>query len=249
MTLNFANQNLQNRSFKGQNLTDGNFSGSDIRGCDFSRTKLVGANFEGVKAGLSRKNVVVLLTVGLAGALALIEVLIGICVVFSLILIGTDRAITFASMLAVLTGGGILILIGVVVSAKAMGVKGEILVAAGFFVVFGVLGLVATVLLSIENFRQGHIVSSLAGIPQFCLAFAIALGGFIQLIKMIKTTIGTSFYTADLTNARFNYALLRNTDFLGATLVKVNWKGAKFSRCKFTENTIPRGLPYPDPNL
>lgn len=49
--LNFANQDLQNRSFKGQNLNGADFSGCDLRGCDFSYALLQGANFERVKTG------------------------------------------------------------------------------------------------------------------------------------------------------------------------------------------------------
>ena len=249
MNLNLANQNLQNRSFQGKNLTGANFSGADIRGCDFSRAKLFGANFEAVKTGLSRKNVLILLTVTFAGALALLEVLVGICVLSSLIIIGLHKALKFAFILATLTLSSMGILIAAVAVAKGMVRKGEILVATGFLVLFGGLGLVATLVLSIQNLRQGHIFSAIAGIPQLFLALAISYGGLIQLIKIIKTTFGTWFNQADLTYTRFNYALLRNTDFSEATLVKVDWKGAKFSRCKFTENAIPRGLPYPDPKV
>jgi hypothetical protein len=49
--LNFANQDLRNRSFKGQNLKGADFRGCDIRGCDFSHALLQGANFERARAG------------------------------------------------------------------------------------------------------------------------------------------------------------------------------------------------------
>jgi hypothetical protein len=49
--LNFANQNLRNRSFKGKKLNSADFSGADIRGCDFSNALLREANFAQVRAG------------------------------------------------------------------------------------------------------------------------------------------------------------------------------------------------------
>ena len=55
---NYANQDLQNCSFRGKDLTGANFSGSDIRGCDFSEAILVEANFEQVKTGQSFKQLI-----------------------------------------------------------------------------------------------------------------------------------------------------------------------------------------------
>ncbi|NDJ17514.1 pentapeptide repeat-containing protein [Myxacorys almedinensis] len=53
--LNFANQNLQNRSFRGQNLAGSDFQSADIRGCNFKNAQLHGANFTGAKVGQSRR--------------------------------------------------------------------------------------------------------------------------------------------------------------------------------------------------
>ncbi|NEO32218.1 MAG: pentapeptide repeat-containing protein [Symploca sp. SIO3C6] len=50
-SVNFANQDLRNRSFHGQNLKGANFSSCDLRGCDFSYAQLQGANFERVRTG------------------------------------------------------------------------------------------------------------------------------------------------------------------------------------------------------
>ncbi len=64
--LNFANQNLRNRSFKGRHLIGADFSGSDIRGCDFSNAVLYGANFKQVKAGQTLVNLIALVIVAVA---------------------------------------------------------------------------------------------------------------------------------------------------------------------------------------
>ena len=68
--LNFANQDLRNRSFKGQNLNQANFSGADLRGCDFSYALLQGANFQGVRLGQSSRQLLML--IGVAAIVALL---------------------------------------------------------------------------------------------------------------------------------------------------------------------------------
>jgi len=63
---NFAHQDLRNRSFRGQNLSGADFSGADIRGCDFQNAILIGANFTGVRAGQSRRQIILLTTLAVA---------------------------------------------------------------------------------------------------------------------------------------------------------------------------------------
>ncbi|HBB30808.1 MAG TPA: hypothetical protein DDZ80_06835 [Cyanobacteria bacterium UBA8803] len=237
-TLNFTNQNLQNRSFQGQNLTGANFSGADIRGCDFSHTKLVGANFQGVKAGLSHKKVAILLTLGLAGALGLMVAIVGICFLASLMVIATPQAKVLMPPCGTVTIVGIGVLIKAIVSAQGRGANGGLIVAAGFFVVFGALALVAAFFWAIHNFGQSKIIPGMISLLQSFLALAIGLGGFIQLLKLIRNTIGTSFKKADLTKAIFNRAWLQNTDFSGAIIAEVDWRRANLTRCKFPKPKI-----------
>ncbi|MFQ4143667.1 pentapeptide repeat-containing protein [Chlorogloeopsis sp. ULAP02] len=68
--LNFAHQNLRNRSFRGQNLIGADFSGSDIRGCDFSYALLQGANFKQVKAGQTFGHLIFIASVAVVVAIA-----------------------------------------------------------------------------------------------------------------------------------------------------------------------------------
>ncbi|NEO98604.1 MAG: pentapeptide repeat-containing protein [Symploca sp. SIO2E9] len=56
--VNFANQDLRNRSFYGQNLKGANFISCDLRGCDFSYAQLQGANFERVRIGQTKLKLV-----------------------------------------------------------------------------------------------------------------------------------------------------------------------------------------------
>jgi hypothetical protein len=68
--LNFANQDLRNRSFQRQNLIGADFSGSDIRGCDFSYALLRGANFKQVKAGQTVEHLILIVSVAVVVAIA-----------------------------------------------------------------------------------------------------------------------------------------------------------------------------------
>jgi hypothetical protein len=63
--LNFANQDLRNRSFKGRNLQGADFSGADLRGCNFSRALLIDANLERVQTGQTRRQLAVLVALAL----------------------------------------------------------------------------------------------------------------------------------------------------------------------------------------
>lgn len=71
--LNFANQDLRNRSFRGQNLNSADFSGCDIRGCDFSYALLQGANFARVRMGQTPKYFIPLTFIALAVAIVAIN--------------------------------------------------------------------------------------------------------------------------------------------------------------------------------
>ncbi|MBD1999029.1 pentapeptide repeat-containing protein [Leptolyngbya sp. FACHB-541] len=64
-SLDFANQDLRNRSFKRKSLNGANFSGANIRGCDFSNALLREANFVQVRAGQPLNRLMLLGTVAL----------------------------------------------------------------------------------------------------------------------------------------------------------------------------------------
>ncbi|TYQ25891.1 pentapeptide repeat-containing protein [Pseudanabaena sp. UWO311] len=61
----------------------------------------------------------------------------------------------------------------------------------------------------------------------------LATKAFNLHFAKVKMSAMTSFYGADLENARFVNADLANCDFLGANLQGVDWHGATFKNCKF----------------
>ncbi|MCP6762044.1 MAG: pentapeptide repeat-containing protein [Fischerella sp. CENA71] len=69
-SLNFANQDLRNRSFQKRNLIGADFSGADIRGCDFSNALLRGANFKQVKAGQTHIHLIITIIFAVVVAIA-----------------------------------------------------------------------------------------------------------------------------------------------------------------------------------
>lgn len=58
MQKDYSNQDLRSKDFRGQILTGVNFQNADIRGANFSKAKLVGAKFTGVKAGLTKTDII-----------------------------------------------------------------------------------------------------------------------------------------------------------------------------------------------
>ncbi len=61
----------------------------------------------------------------------------------------------------------------------------------------------------------------------------LATKAFNLHFTKVKMSAMTSFYGADLENARFVNADLANCDFLGTNLQGVDWHGATFKNCKF----------------
>jgi hypothetical protein len=74
-TLDFANLDLSDRSFKHQYLRDADFRGANIRGCDFGGANLIGANFAHARAGLSRKQIITLFVCAIGFGIAYIDAL------------------------------------------------------------------------------------------------------------------------------------------------------------------------------
>lgn len=75
-SLNFADRDLSDRSFKHQYLRDADFRGANIRGCDFGGANLIGANFAYARAGLSRKQEITLAICVIGFGIAYIDALV-----------------------------------------------------------------------------------------------------------------------------------------------------------------------------
>lgn len=274
--LNFANQDLRNRSFKGQNLNGANFSGSDLRGCDFSHALLQDANFERVKTGQTPRqfipSVVLALVIGLLSADGFSQMIFGLLGRTPaeggwsfVIALGVSLAIsgTFSGLRVMMRPKSLARRIATIVSGAMSGAL------LGFFyggsttdnnVQFAIAGavlggvLMALICLRVRHplvavavaaagavagygfaFFTGATAISFAAAP-WAIAYlsaqkfvggvfwgALSLGyigltmnSLILAVREIRHGCGTSFRRADLTNAKFDRAILQNTDFSGA---------------------------------
>lgn len=265
--LNFANQDLRNRSFKGQNLNGADFSGCDIRGCDFSYTLLQEANFERVKAGQTPRQLITILPVTVIVALLAGDAfcqmifaalgrtaaepawsyILALCLIFAIagafsgvrVMIGTKsiagRIATIVSgaasgaLLAFFYAGTttdnnqqvaiIAALIATVVMAITIFRVRRRFVAiavavAGAFAGYGFaffVGATAIAYLSAQNIVWGVVWGALS------IGYIwLTMNSIVLAVREIKDACGTSFRGADLTNAKFDGAKLRTTDFRGA---------------------------------
>lgn len=265
--LNFANQDLRNRSFKGQNLNGANFSGCDLRGCDFSHALLQGANFERVKTGQTPRqsipSVVLALVVALLSADAFSKMIFGLLGRTPaeggwsfVIALGVSLAIsgTFSGLRVMMRPKSLARRIATIISGAMSGAL------LGFFyggsttdnnVQFAIAGAVlGGVLMALIAWRVRHPLVAVAvaaagavagyGFAFFTGATAIAylsaqklvwgvfwgalslgyigltMNSLILVVREIRHGCGTSFRRADLTNAKFDRAILQNTDFSGA---------------------------------
>jgi Pentapeptide repeats (8 copies) len=62
-------------------------------------------------------------------------------------------------------------------------------------------------------------------------AIACGLKFGIKAIQGVREAVGTSFQDANLTGARFDYAVMSSTDFSGAKLSQVSWTRARMRNC------------------
>lgn len=265
--LNFANQDLRNRSFKGQNLNGADFSGCDLRGCDFSHALLQGANFERVKTGQTPRqfipSVVVAVVVALISADAFSKMIFGLLGRTPaeggwsfVIALGVSLAIsgTFSGLRVMMRPKSLTRRIATIISGAASGallgffyagsttdnnaqfaiagaVLGGVLMAlicwrvrhplvavavaavgavAGYGFAF-FTGATAITYLSVQKFVWGVFWGALS------LAYiALTMNSLILMVREIRQGCGTSFRRADLTQAKFDRAILPNADFSGA---------------------------------
>lgn len=255
--LNFANQDLRDRSFKGRNLSGADFSGADIRGCNFCGAQLKFANFANVRSGLSDRQIlwqsVIAYCISIIFA-ATIMVSAILCLVFiaTLIAIWTKAGNNLSSDL--LTGIAIAVVVIFAVSfaiAFMLGCNGGMisvsrkqilltviicLVTAfctGFFGSPLVKMLVNGAFKGIANSMTQNIwLASLTFLAIQPLQIFGSLYLFQWNLYRSRTLIGTQFQYADLTNASFHKANLISCDFSHALTTDVNWQQALILRCK-----------------
>ncbi|UBF23875.1 pentapeptide repeat-containing protein [Kovacikia minuta CCNUW1] len=220
LTHDYANQVLQNRSFKGLDLTGADFSSSDLRGCDFSGATLVEANFEGVRTGQSRQQINRLV----AAAIVAPALIIGLCMLVVQIpinLLGDrfyqnfDFLLGWLPLLAIVFE--ILFRDSMILhfprASNYLGVAG---VAALFQIMVGFTLFLA--IISLSSFGTGAGAQGLFLLVLVGISAIVTRRIFKWVIESIQSSCGTSFRKANLTNANLSGTVIQNTDFCFAVL-------------------------------
>lgn len=175
--LNFAEQDLRNRSFKGQNLNQANFSGADLRGCDFSYALLQGANFERVRLGQTSRQLLML---------------IGVAVIVALLTLNAFSQMIFGVLDKTPSEPGWSFVIALYVSLAIAGTSG-----AARAIITNKSSIVGHIMLIISGAASGALVGFFYGgsttnnNSQMAIAGAV-VGGLIIVILLISR-VGTKF--------------------------------------------------------
>lgn len=247
--LNFANQDLRDRSFQGKNLVGADFSGADLRGCNFSRSQLKSANFANVLTGRSPRQKLI----ASIASFVMAFLFAGTAMIAAILLI--TFTLTFIFGVEIINRETIYWVAVVVIVVFAVGFATTF---TGSFVVAGVRGIFATVPISLVTaFTSGFwgstftkilvsgafnaIANSLkvntwTALLTFLAIEPLQIFGSLYLFRLaINTTrayTGTKFQYADLTRASFHKAILVSCDFSNAVMNDVNWEQAQITKCK-----------------
>jgi uncharacterized protein YjbI with pentapeptide repeats len=237
-SLNFANQDLRDRSFKGKNLVGADFSGADIRGCDFCRSQLKSANFANVRTGVSqRQNVIAsmaafVMAIMFAGtAMIAIILLISFTIAFIFGAARIDRTTVYWVAIIAIVVFSVCFAIAFTASFTFTGRRGTLIATSISLIIaflYGFFGSTFTKILVAGAFN------AIIGLLRFnsFTALLTSLYLFRLTISTSRTMIGTRFQYANLTKASFHKANLVNCDFSHAITSDVDWEQAQISRCK-----------------
>lgn len=228
---NFQRANLRGQSFKGENLSGADFSEADLRSTNFTGANLKGTNFTGTKCGLQKR---------WAALLTLLSWLIAAISGFLSIFCGALVSLSFIfdSNLENQIGGWVSLLVMVIflITMIRQGIR-----AVAFA---GALALAVAVAAALAFGGVEAVAFAVAGVGAGALAVAFAgavAGAYIGWRAMrgdprdawvrsfaiaFAALGGTSFRSADLTDANFSHARLKSTDMREATLTRVRWYGA-----------------------
>ncbi|WP_103666624.1 pentapeptide repeat-containing protein [Pseudanabaena sp. BC1403] len=248
-SLNFANQDLRDRSFKGKNLVGADFSGADIRGCNFCRSQLKAANFANVRAGASQRQNVIASMASFVMALmfagtAMIATILLITFVITFIFGAAkiDRTTVYWVAIIAIVVFSVCFAIAFTASFTFTGRRGT-LIATGISLLiafgFGFFGSSFTKILVAGAFNAiiGLLrFNSFTALLTFLAIEPLQIFGSLYLFRLTinasRTMIGTRFQYANLTKASFHKANLVNCDFSHAITNEVDWEQAQISRCK-----------------
>ncbi len=248
-SLNFANQNLRDRSFKGRNLVGADFSGADLRGCDFYRSQLKFANFSNVRTGRSPRQIAITNCVAFMIALifagtALISTILLITFILTFIF-GTEivnrNTIYWVAIIAIVVfavGFAIAFTCNFSLSHTksiftATPISLIVAFASGYFGSTFTKILVSGAFNAITNSITSN---SFAALLTFLAIEPLQIFGSLYLFRLLinisRTAIGTKFQYANLTKASFHKANLVSCDFTNAITNEVNWEQAQITKCK-----------------
>jgi uncharacterized protein YjbI with pentapeptide repeats len=248
-SLNFANQDLRDRSFKNKNLVGADFSGADIRGCNFCHSQLKAANFANVRAGASQRQTAIasitalLMALMFAGTATIATILL---ITFILTFIFGSGKIDRQTVYWVAIIAIIVFAVGFAIAftasfAIASRKKTFIASAVSLIVAFGSGFFGSTFAKILVTGAFNAIIGALrfnvfTALLMFLAIEPLQIFGSIYLLRFTisrsKTAIGTRFKYADLTKASFHKATLVNCDFSHAITDGVDWEQAQISRCK-----------------
>lgn len=82
-----------------------------------------------------------------------------------------------------------------------------------------------------RSFVDDNLFIELAYLLFAVTAIAIGLKLGIKAVEEVREAVGTSFQDANLTGAKFDYAVMSSTDFSGAKLAQVSWMRARMRKC------------------
>ncbi|OIP70179.1 MAG: hypothetical protein AUK48_13860 [Oscillatoriales cyanobacterium CG2_30_44_21] len=252
-SLNFANQNLCDRSFKGKNLIGADFSGADLRGCDFCYANLKDANFTNVVTGKSQRQkfsfsiLAFVMAMVFAGTAMITSILlITFAIVFILGTAGINREVGYGVAIVatvVFAVGFTITFTGSFTISGGKGVEVAIVISLVTAFMSGLFGANLAKLLVTGAFNaiaNALRINSLASLLLFLAIELLQILGSLYLfrlaINLLRSGIGTKFRYADLSRASFQNANLISCDFSSATIRDVNWQKSQISRCKMPSN-------------
>ncbi|MEE3719756.1 pentapeptide repeat-containing protein [Tumidithrix elongata RA019] len=207
----YASQDLQNRSFIGKDLTGVDFSGADLRGCDFTRAILVGANFDRVITGQSQRHIPISILSVIIAAIALVA--------FSFMLEKIDSLLfdsfgdLYRKIVNVLLPIVLILLLFLRDTILEKFPRITNFLGDASFGIFVVMTVLLTLGLGFISFT-GTFLFLIPTLISAIISFYV----FQWFIESIKKKIGTSFKKANLTDANFSQAIVKNTDFSFALL-------------------------------
>jgi uncharacterized protein YjbI with pentapeptide repeats len=248
-SLNFANQDLRDRSFRDRNLIGADFSGADIRGCNFCRARLKSANFDHVITGKSPRQkiiasifsfVIALLFAATALIATILLITFAIAFIFGMMIVNREIIYWIAIVTIVVFSVGFTIsFTGSYAIAGSKGIFVAIPISLAVAFASGFFGSTFTKILVTGAFNAIALslrFNSFTALLTFLAIEPLQIFGSLYLLRLAinssRTIIGTKFQYADLTQASFDQAVLINCDFSNAIMNDVNLQEAQISRCK-----------------